>query len=55
MKHKPRHPLNWFRIGLQIVKDSKVTIFTTPITIESAEHAKALHASQDRGFRYYKF
>jgi hypothetical protein len=51
-KFKSRHPLSWFKTGKTIIKDSDLNLFSQRITIESEEHGKALHATQDRGIRY---
>jgi hypothetical protein len=53
MKTKPK-PLFWFinRVGKDIIKNNVLSLFEPPITIASKEHAKALHAAQDKGNRY---
>lgn len=54
-KHfKPRYPINWFtkRVGQYITKNCASDLFNPPMRIESEQHAKALHASQDKGNRY---
>jgi len=53
-KFKPRFPVKWFtnRVGQYITKNCANDLFNPSIRIISEQHAKALHASQDKGNRY---
>jgi hypothetical protein len=54
MKHyKPKRPLSWFKAG-EMIFSEKVDLFSPATKIEDDKHAKALHAKQDKGYRYQK-
>lgn len=54
-KLKPRKSLSWFErnVGKNIIQHH-TDLFNPPVRVEDKKHAKALHAHQDKGFRYKK-
>lgn len=50
-KYKPKHPPAWFKAG-KVICAGEPTIFNASIIIEDKKHGKALHAKQDKGYRY---
>jgi hypothetical protein len=57
MNYKPRRSLIWFikNVGKELVKNNKFDLFEKTLKVESEQHAKALHADQDKGNRYHLF
>jgi len=53
-KFKPRKSLRWFvdRVGRYVFKNASADLFNPPIEVLNEQHAKALHASQDKGNRF---
>lgn len=55
VKYDSRRPKSWFikRVGKEVIKGDVYDLFTVPVLIKSIGHAAAVHASQDKGYRYY--
>mgnify|MGYP001610291730 CR=1 FL=1 len=51
-KNKGKHQQRWFKKGMTVTLNNSLSLFEPPILIASEQHAKALHASQDKGHRY---
>lgn len=48
-----KKPIGWFigMVGKDVAK-GKVSLLNPPVKVESIDHAAALHAQQDKGYRF---
>jgi len=50
-KYKKKHPPAWFKKG-KVICAGNMSLFNHSIRITDDNHAKAMYASQDKGYRY---